>query len=354
MKEIMKVTEASRNVLKAFLVLLIVVFIANFILIGPYLLAVFLGWLLSTVLGALHTKLLDRGWKRGPASLVATLVATFTIILPIVGFGIVTVKNLIRVIGPLMKDGMNVDLWVEKVETFPLARRFFDNSEEIRAFLTEASRVGGERVLKVLTGILSGAPEVILQLVLALLTCYFVLRDGHTLKNWASPRMPLPPETKKGLACSLNDIAYSSFLSMFVASIAQAIIILIGFLILKVPMAPLAFGLAFVFAWFPIFGVTPVWAAAVIYLLAVDRSGAAIGMVACGFVASLSDNIVRRWVIKGRSDVHPLVSLVSIFGAIYFFGIFGVLVGPIFAACLIELLRQWPLYSQELGLDPKP
>jgi predicted PurR-regulated permease PerM len=350
----MKVTESSRNVFKAFLVLLVVVFLANFVLVAPYLLAVFLGWLLSTVLEALHTKLLERGWNRGPASLVATLVATFTIILPITGFGIVTVKNLIRVIGPLMKDGMNVDTWVEKFERLPLAHRFFDNTEEIRAFLTEASRVGGERVLKVLTGILGGAPEVVLQLVLALLTCYFVLRDGKTLRSWLSPRIPLPPEAKKGLGCSLNDIAYSSFLSMFVASVVQAIIILIGFLVLKVPMAPLAFGLAFIFAWFPIFGVTPVWLAAAIYLLAVDRSGAAIGMVAFGFFASLSDNIVRPWVIKGRSDLHPLVSLVSIFGAIYFFGIFGVLVGPIFAACLIELLRQWPLYSKELGLDPTP
>jgi predicted PurR-regulated permease PerM len=348
-----KVTEQSRNVHKAFLVALLVVFLANFALVAPYLLAVFLGWLLSTVLQPLHDRLREKqGWNSAPASLVSTLVATFTIILPIVGFAFLTVKNLIRTIGPHVKDGLNVDTWVEKIERIPLAHRIFDGTDEIRNFLTQGAQGGGERVLKILTGILGMAPEAVLQLVLALLTCYFVLRDGDQLRKWMSPRIPLPPESKKELACSLADVAYSSFLSMFVASIAQAVIVLVGFLLLKVPMAALAFGLAFIFAWFPIFGVTPVWLAATIYLLISDRFGAAIGMLGVGVIAGLADNIVRPWVIKGRSDIHPLVSLVSIFGSIYFLGIFGVLVGPVFAACLIELLRQWPRYAKELGLDP--
>jgi predicted PurR-regulated permease PerM len=87
----------------------------------------------------------------------------------------------------------------------------------------------------------------------------------------------------------------------------------------------------------------------VIFLLFTDRTGAGIGMIGFGAIAGIADNVIRPWVMKDRDDIHPFISLLAIFGAIHFFGIFGVLVGPVVAACLIEFLALWPKFARELG-----
>ncbi len=342
---------------KAFLILLLFVFFANFTMVAPYLLAVFLGWLLALILDPVDVRL-RKFFKlkhRGFAPLISTLIATFTIILPIAGFGFLTVKQLTKILGPIAERGFEVETVVARIQNISLVNKLVDDPEELRTMLNELSKDIVGKLSGILSSVLSAAPELVLQLTLALLTCYFILRDGKKLRDWVSPRIPLTQEVRVHLGKSLTDIAYSSFISMLVASVVQAIIVLIGFLVLKVPMAALAFGLAFIFAWFPIFGVTPVWAAATIYLFAVDRTGAAVGMIGVGLLASLSDNISRPWVIKDRSDIHPLISLVAIFGAIHFFGILGVLVGPVLAGFLIELLEIWPPFAVSLGLkNAKP
>jgi predicted PurR-regulated permease PerM len=117
-----------------------------------------------------------------------------------------------------------------------------------------------------------------------------------------------------------------------------------------VPMAILAAGATFVFAWIPILGSTPVWGIGTIYLYTQDSPGKAVAMLLLGFLTSVSDNLVRPWVLKGRGEMHPLVSLVAIFGGIEMFGIFGVFIGPVIAAALLALLDVWPSVGRRFGL----
>jgi predicted PurR-regulated permease PerM len=335
---------------KAFVVLLVLLLLLSIGMVAPYLLAVFLGWILATVLRPLYAFLVRKRWKPTWAATLATAVATFTIILPIVGFGAATVSKLIRVVAPYANDGLDADHWAAQIAELPFATSIFHGPEEIRAFIEENSKAAIGFLVNGLTGLVAAAPEFALQLALALLGIFFILRDGGRFCAWMEPRIPLPNDTKAHLARTLNATAYSSFVSMFLASLAQSLVVLVGFLVLKVPMAGLAFGVAFVAAWFPIFGVSPVWLAAMVYLFAVDRTGAAIGMIAFGVAAGLADNGVRPWVMKGRDNIHPFITLVAIFGAIRFFGIIGVLVGPVLAGTLIEVLRIWPELAKTLGL----
>lgn len=344
--------DTQKNIPWAFLVFLIVVLLINLTMIAPYLLAIYFGWIIATVLTPMQNRLIRKNWKPNYAALAGTFTALFTLIIPIVGFGFGMVKSLIRVIGPYTQSGINVEEWMGKIYSFPLAREAFDSQLEMTAFFNDNSKKAMGHLTTGLTSILSSAPAMVLQLVLALLAAYFILVDGKKLCEWMSPRVPLPAETKAEFVRGLNDIAFSSFLSMLAAAVAQSMIVFIGFLVLGVPMAFLALGVAFVFAWFPIFGVTPVWLAAVIFLVATDHIGKGIGMVGCGVMASLIDNVVRPWVLKGRADMHPLVSLVAIFGGIAYLGIPGVLVGPVVASFGIAFLRVWPVFASEIGLFP--
>ena len=343
-------SDEQRNIPWAYLAFLIIILLTNLTLVAPYLLAIYFGWIISVVLTPLQNWCLKKNWKQKHAALFGTLLSLFMLILPVVGFGFGLVKNLIRLIGPYTESGVNLDEWFGKLYEFPLVQKAFDNQQEMTAFVNEHSKKAMGQASHVLTGILSSAPELILQLVLTLLTTYFILIDGKKLAQWMSPRIPLPARTKAEFVKVLNDTAYSSFLSMLAAAVAQSMVVFAGFIILGVPLAFLALGVAFVFAWFPIFGVTPVWLTAVIYLFATGPVGKAIVMIIFGVVAGLIDNVIRPWVLKGRADMHPLVSLVAIFGGIAFLGIPGVLVGPVLISLGIAFLRLWPNFAPQVGM----
>jgi predicted PurR-regulated permease PerM len=54
------------------------------------------------------------------------------------------------------------------------------------------------------------------------------------------------------------------------------------------------------------------------------------------------DNVVKMYVLQGRSQLHPLLALLSVLGGLQVFGPIGLLVGPmvvVFLQTLLEILN---------------
>jgi len=96
--------------------------------------------------------------------------------------------------------------------------------------------------------------------------------------------------------------------------------------------------LAFVLSFIPLFGTTPVTLGAAIYLFASGRQGAAIVMLVGMVVIGASDNLVRPLVASGSGNLHPLLTLVAIFGGLAAIGASGIFFGPIIAALAVWAL----------------
>jgi predicted PurR-regulated permease PerM len=97
-------------------------------------------------------------------------------------------------------------------------------------------------------------------------------------------------------------------------------------------------------------GSAPVWLAGALYLYLKGSVVKCVMMVGFGLITGVVDNFVRPLVLKGRGGMHPLVSLIAIFGGIQIFGIAGVFLGPIVVAVTIALLQTWPTVAQRFGL----
>ena len=97
-------------------------------------------------------------------------------------------------------------------------------------------------------------------------------------------------------------------------------------------------------------GSVPVWVVGAAYLYSQGLLAKMVIMMAAGLVIGVVDNFIRPLILEGRGEMHPLVSLVAIFGGIAMFGIVGVFVGPILAAVLIALLQIWPRIAARYGL----
>ena len=87
-----------------------------------------------------------------------------------------------------------------------------------------------------------------------------------------------------------------------------------------------------------------VWLPGVVVLLVEHRTASAIGLAAIGvIVASNIDNVIRPVVYRRASGLHPMLTIVGAFIGLKYFGLFGVLIGPLALAFFFELVRAFEL-----------
>ena len=100
----------------------------------------------------------------------------------------------------------------------------------------------------------------------------------------------------------------------------------------------------------PVIGTGLVWIPGVIVLLLQQRFGAALVLAIISIVIAGSvDNIIRPMVYKRVSDIHPMITLVGAFAGVKYFGLLGVLLGPLAIVYFLELVR---LYQKDY-IEPK-
>ena len=94
----------------------------------------------------------------------------------------------------------------------------------------------------------------------------------------------------------------------------------------------------------PFLGAASVWIPCVLYLGAVEQRwyvALALFLYGAGVVSSI-DNVIKMYVLHGRSTMHPLFALLSVLGGVKVFGPIGILVGPmvvVFMQTLLEILN---------------
>jgi predicted PurR-regulated permease PerM len=102
-----------------------------------------------------------------------------------------------------------------------------------------------------------------------------------------------------------------------------------------------------VLSFIPLFGTTPVTLGAAAYLFTSGRHGAALIMLAGMVIVGAADNVVRPLVASGSGHMHPLLTLLAIFGGLAALGASGIVFGPVIAA-----MAAWALGYQSRSRKP--
>lgn len=343
--------QRSRITLGVFLALLALLIWANFRLVSPYLLTVVMGGLIAALCRGIYRWLINKRLSPNRAALFVTSGVTLLVVIPVCLFAMLAVGQAIEVAKVLASDpGFSIDRLSEKITKWPPAHQLLGNARAIEQKGRELLQSVASAAPGVMFRIFGGLPEFVIQLALGLLSCFFLLRDGAKFLNWMRDKLPLEPEVRSSIFRAFQETAVGSILATLIAALVQAVIMLVAFLVLGVPAAILAGGLTFIFAWIPILGSGPIWLGGAIYLFSTGETVRAVVMLGFGALCGLSDNVVHPWVLKGRGQLHPLVSLVAIFGGIVLFGLFGVFIGPILAALLVATLNSWPMVGERYGI----
>src|SRR5688500_11648417 len=341
-----------RTTLVAFLALLMAVMVITVLMVLPYVLAVTMGGILALLAQPVLQWLTGHHVTPRVAAAIVVLGVILVIIAPLAVFVTKAIQQGIAIGQGLAEGGISLRSLLDHVSGWAPIETLIGSPEAFEHQARRWIQSAGTSATATILGLAAYLPNLVLQLALASIACFFLLVDGARLLRWMTDKIPIDADVRVQVVQAFQETAISVIWATVAAAAAQSAVMLLSYLILGVPAAFLAAGATFIGAWIPLVGSTPVWLAGAIYLYVHDAMLKAILMVVCGLMTGLVDNFLRPMILKGRSKMHPLVSLVAIFGGIKMFGIMGVLLGPILAAVLIALLQIWPEIGQRFGLLP--
>lgn len=319
-------------------------------MVRSLLIPVALGALFALLLNPLRRRFVAR-WPRR-ARYAPIVLTVGSLVLVVIPFGLVAVRVVLSVQG-FLAGGLGQI--VEKLQAFGathfsgLAERFDLPVERLRAGAIDVAQRVAASVGNFAGGVASSLPGQFIDVFLFVLALYFFLRDGVAAVRWALRLLPFSAHDTDELFESIQKTVHGALLGQLVVSAVQGGLTIIALYAFQVPGA-LMFGIiAMVLSVLPLIGTMPVTLGAVVYLLASGRTGAAIGMGVAAALIGLSDNVIRPWVQSTDTRMHPLVTLLAIFGGIELFGPAGVFLGPVIA---VAALWTVDLYAGDHGAAP--
>jgi len=326
---------------------LILVLLFGYLVLRPFLNIFILALVIATITYPVYGRILRlTGSRENLSSLLTIVFVVLVLIIPsLLLLGLLAGES-VQVYGWINEKVQNGALEQSVVQrTADLQERFFPKLDlerlDVGQKLTALAGTLSGFMVKVSTSALKGITSTIWQFFLMLFALFYFYKDGPGFLRWMMHLTPLPGSLEREIAEKFKEVSESAFFGTFLTALAQGFLGGLGFLIVGLP--PLVWGVLMAFlSLIPMVGTFLVWGPAAILLMASDRLGAGIFLVIWGVVVvGLSDNVLRPLLMKGKSQLHPLLIFFSLIGGMIAFGALGILLGPLAIVLVIAMLRAY-------------
>lgn len=245
----------------------------------------------------------------------------------------------------------------------PLIARLVDTVErlvpgsgdKVAGHLFEVAQALVDWLSRTLGAFAAGLPSLVLATFVFLLGFYFFLVDGPRFMRFLSSLSPLGHDKTRQLYEVFEKSCRGVVLGLFLSAAIQAVLVGIYFAATGTPHAALYATLTLPMGMIPVVGTAPITIGGIIYMILVKSTGGTIVMILGAILVSGVDNVVRSLVMKGQSEMHPMLALVSALGATNLVGFSGIFLGPIIAAVFLGFLKILALeFRQDAGQGSGP
>ena len=292
---------------------------------------------LYVVFAPLHRRLAGR-MPRGLAAGMVIVLAILVIVLPVASAAGLIANEAQDIAGGVIRSSL-----VDRLRELRIGP--YDVGAQIEALGSRAMAWVGTGALS-LVGTLA---RLGIQLTVAFFGLYYLLCDSRRVWRNMRPFIPFSAENSELLKRRFKDVTVSTLIGTFATATVQG---------LCVGLAFVAAGLSNAFFWgvvtvivaiLPVVGSGLVWAPAVL-VLALERHYLAAVLFALWGIIVIGniDNIIRPWVFRRYAQIHPFITVIGAFAGLKYFGLLGLLVGPLAISYFFELIR---MYREEYLAD---
>jgi predicted PurR-regulated permease PerM len=181
--------------------------------------------------------------------------------------------------------------------------------------------------------------SVILEIVVAFFTLFFLFRDGLKVQQRATAVLPLTSEQSRRLFTGISETIVASVYGGIAVGLAQGSLTALAFWMLGLS-SPVVWGIAASLASLvPVVGTAIVWIPGAVVLLFGGHWIKALILIGWGVaVVGQIDAVLRPYVVSGRAKIHNLLIFFALLGGVKAFGVMGVFIGPVIVSVTIVVL----------------
>lgn len=315
----------------------------------PFLGIVLIAAAIASIFYPLYIKLLKkyRGMKPAAASFLMVMLISVSVITPLVLFLLYLSKQIFEWYAWLETVITEENIRLILATVNETTEKYFHFTIQEYNIISTISSFGAKfnsYIISAATAILTNSTQLISGLLFLLLTLFFMFRDGHKLLIKIMRLTPLYDRYDLEIYKKFTEVSYAALFATFMTALAQGLVGGIAYAILGLPVLFLALATA-IASVIPFVGTLLVWSPLVIYFIVIGVWWKAIFMLLWGMIViGLVDNIMRPWLMKGKTNIHPMILFFGIIGGIVTFGFWGIIYGPLIISIGLTLLH---IYSLE-------
>jgi predicted PurR-regulated permease PerM len=330
------------------LVVVVLLALGCFLVLAPFVSAILWAALLCFSTWGAYSRLRSLlGGRKSVAALAMTVIVATVAVVPFVVVGESLADNVTAVIGVLRhaieQETQASPTWLAR---FPVLGQHLHDylttlAHDPAARRTEIGNlIGPLREIAVRLGTALGRG--ILELVLGLLICFFLYRDGDTAAARLDNAVFRIAGTRGRRLLDIASVTVTGVVYGIIGtSLIQGVLVGVGLWIAGVPGAFLLGFTAFLLAFIPT-GPVLIWLPAAFWLFEESSTKWAIFMIVWGVVAVGGVDHLIKPILISRSGTTPLILvMLGVIGGALVFGLIGVFIGPTLLAVGYALTDEW-------------
>jgi predicted PurR-regulated permease PerM len=311
-------------------------------MIQPFLSVILWATVLVIVFHPVHRRLKQRIRNSSLAALVSSALVILIILVPVSLVTLAVINELSNAVASV-QQGADYLMDPNSPFTGPILNflgQYIDiNHLRSEEFLVERVRgVGGQLAGRTL-GFIGGLIGAIVQTFFVIFTMYYFFRDGDNISRNVRDSLPLDREQADRIMVRTREVIDASVYGVITIAMIQGTLGGLAFWALGLRSA-IIWGVVMTFlSMVPMLGAFLVWVPAAIYLALTGHYVKAILLAAWGtLVIGMIDNFLRPKLVGSRTRLHELLIFFSVLGGLNFFGVIGVVLGPVVLAITLSLI----------------
>jgi len=333
----------AEKLISKYLTLFVIVLLASYLFVGlKEFLSAFLGAIVFYILFRKFMGFLvyQKNWNKALGAVIIIIISFLIVVLPIGLIGMMITKKIMEIISsPDLIQKYSIML-EEKLKLFPGSYTIEDITATVTKFTS--SHIGD---------VLNSTADIVSSLLMMYFFLYFLLVNVRKLEAGLLFYLPFEDEKLKMFGEELVDQTIGNAIGVPMVAAAQGLSAWLAYWIAGVPDAGMYALLTGVASIIPLVGTAIVWVPIAAILLASNMIWQGIFIITfCVVVMTNLDNVVRMIVFKRVGDVHPVITVLGVILGLKYFGLPGLVFGPLLISYLLLLLK---IYHQEFNVKKR-
>ncbi|UCD62888.1 MAG: AI-2E family transporter [Candidatus Zixiibacteriota bacterium] len=295
-----------------------------------------------------YERLLERVKSKGLASLIVCIFIIILIIGPVTylfGSLVSEAASAVQKVNAMIKSGELQEMLSIELPWFEIVKQklsdYYDLSKiNLDQIIKQSIESISGVLLNQTSWLITNTTRLVFYFILMVFTMYYFFKDGELIIHKLKRLMPLTANQINVTFTQLKEVVQATMYGGVVVALIQGLLGGIMFAVMGIP-SPVFWGAIMAFlSIIPFLGAFIIYIPAGIILIISGSYVKGLIIIAFGsIVISQIDNVIRPFLISGRTSMHPLILFFTILGGVYIFGLLGIVLGPLIAAVFLTLLK---------------